>query len=70
MSVPFEPIVPPPSVPPLDNPPTDPDRIPGEEPFPDPQPDQGAAPIARMSAQCPTWGLLGNGVGLHSEVRT
>ncbi|TAW66001.1 hypothetical protein ELI15_17220 [Rhizobium ruizarguesonis] len=54
MSVPFEPIVPPPSVPPLDNPPPDPDRIPGEEPLPDPQPDEGKRqptgrlPIARL----------------------
>lgn len=42
MSVPFEPIVPPPSVPPL-NPPPDPDRMPGE-PLPDPEPDEGPAP--------------------------
>ncbi|MBY5511859.1 hypothetical protein [Rhizobium leguminosarum] len=53
MSVPFEPILPPPSVPPLDNPP-DPDRIPGEEPLPDPEPDEGAAPVTRSSPHCPT----------------
>jgi hypothetical protein len=62
MSVPFEPIVPS-----LDNPPSDPDRIPGEELLP----DQGAAPVSRMSSpHCPTWGLLCNGVRLQSEDRT
>jgi hypothetical protein len=41
MSVPFEPIIPT-SVPPLDNPPPAPERIPGEAPLPDPEPDEGA----------------------------
>ncbi|PDT22303.1 hypothetical protein CO674_17055 [Rhizobium hidalgonense] len=67
MSVPFEPIVPPPSVPPLDNPPPDPDRIPGEEPHPDPEPDEGAAPISPTSSHCPTWGMLCQGVRLQPE---
>ncbi|TAZ56705.1 hypothetical protein ELH71_09950 [Rhizobium ruizarguesonis] len=65
MSVPFEPIVPPPSVPPLDNPPPDPDRIPGEEPHPDPEPDEGAAPTT--SSHCPTWEMLCQGVRLQRE---
>jgi hypothetical protein len=38
MSVPFDPVVPPPSIPPLT--PPDPDRIPGEEPPPDREPDE------------------------------
>ncbi|MCH4547499.1 hypothetical protein MK632_17285 [Rhizobium changzhiense] len=67
MSVPFEPIVPPPSVPPLDNPPPDPDRIPGEEPHPDPEPDEGAAPTSRTSSHCPTWGMLRQVVRLQPE---
>ncbi|KQV30318.1 hypothetical protein ASC97_22685 [Rhizobium sp. Root1203] len=67
MSVPFEPIVPPPSVPPLDNPPSDPDRISGEEPFLDSEPDEGAAPISPTSSQCPTWGMLCQGVRLQPE---
>ncbi|MGO4569175.1 hypothetical protein AB4Z52_30025 [Rhizobium sp. 2YAF20] len=58
-----------PIVPPLDNPPSDPDRIPGEEPLPDPEPDQGAVPVSRSSSHCPTWGLLCNGVRLQSEGR-
>ncbi|NNU40770.1 hypothetical protein G9X64_30665 [Rhizobium sophorae] len=57
MSVPFEPVVPPPSPPPLDNPP-DPDRLPGEEPLPDPEPDEGAARLTRTSTHCPTWGAM------------
>ncbi|WFU86078.1 hypothetical protein QA644_13025 [Rhizobium sp. CC1099] len=69
MSVPFEPIVPPPSPSPLDNPPPEPDRIPGEEPLPDPEPepDEGAAPISRMTTHSPTRGLLCQGVRLQSE---
>ncbi|MBY3256376.1 hypothetical protein E0I74_11690 [Rhizobium laguerreae] len=66
MSVPFEPILPPPSVPPLDNP-SDPNRIPGEEPLPHPEPDEGAAPLPRTSSHCATWGLLSSGVRLQSE---
>jgi hypothetical protein len=71
MSVPFWPIVPPPSVPPpsvppLDNPP-DPDRIPGEEPLPDPEPDEGAGPVTRTSSHCPTWVMLCRGVRLQPE---
>jgi hypothetical protein len=65
MSVPFEPIVPQPFVPPLDNPP-DPDRIPREEPLPDPEPDEGTAPVT-MSSHCPTWGMLWRGVRLRPE---
>jgi hypothetical protein len=71
MSVPFVPVTPPPTVPRLDNPPNDPDRIPREEPHPDPQPDQGAAPAGRISSShCATWGLLCNGVRLQTEDRT
>jgi hypothetical protein len=66
MSVPFEPILPPTSVPPLANPP-DPDRIPGEDPLPDPEPDEGAAPVARSSSHSPTWGMLCSGVRLQPE---
>jgi hypothetical protein len=69
MSVPFEPIVPPPSVPPLDNPPPDPDRIPGEGPLPDPEPDEGAASISPTSSNCHTWGMLCQGVRLQPEDR-
>ncbi|SCW90109.1 hypothetical protein SAMN02927900_06371 [Rhizobium mongolense subsp. loessense] len=58
MSIPFEPIVPPP----------DPDRIPGEESLPDPEPE-GAAPVGRMSAHCPTGELHFRGVRLQSEGR-
>lgn len=57
MSVPNEPIVPPPPPPPVDTPPRDPDRVPGEEPLPNPEPDEGAAPRG-----CPTWGLLCRGL--------
>jgi hypothetical protein len=66
MSVPFEPILPPPSVPPLDDRPPGSDPIPGEEPLPDPGPDQGAASIIRTShskTYC-------NDVREYSEMRT
>lgn len=56
MSVPFEPIVPPPSVPPLDNPPPDPDRIPGEEPLPDQNQTKARGPTLKADHR-PTWGL-------------
>jgi hypothetical protein len=69
MSVPNDPVVPPLSPPPVDTPPYDPDRIPGEEPLPDPEPDEGAAPLVRVSAHCPTWGLLCRGVRMQSEDR-
>ncbi len=64
MSVPNEPVVPPP---PVDTPPRDPDRIPGEEPLPDPEPDEGVSPSVRASVHCPTWGLLCRGTRLRSE---
>lgn len=63
MSVPFEPIVPRPA------PPSDPDRIPGDVSLPDPEPDEGAAPVDRMSAHCPTGELHFRGVRLQSEGR-
>ncbi|MBB4279520.1 hypothetical protein GGE12_007337 [Rhizobium mongolense] len=63
MSVPFEPIVPRPA--PL----PDPDHIPGDESLPDPEPDEGAAPVGRMSAHCPTGELHFRGVRLQSEGR-
>jgi hypothetical protein len=68
MSVPFEPVAPPPKVPPLDNPPA-PYRIPGEEPLPDPEPDDGGAPISRSSTRYSTWGMLCTGVRLQPEDR-
>jgi hypothetical protein len=69
MSVPNEPIIPPPA-PPIDTPPQDPDRVPGDEPSPDPEPDEPANPMVRTSFQhCPTWSLLCRGVGLQSKQR-
>ena len=68
MSVPFEPVAPPPKVPPLDNPP-DPYRIPGEEPLPDPEPDDGGAPISRSPTRYSTCGMLCTGVRLQPEDR-
>lgn len=69
MSVPNEPIVPPP-IPPRDTPPTDPDRAPGEEPSPDPAPDEPANPIVHASSHhCATWALLCDGVRLKTEPR-
>jgi hypothetical protein len=70
MSVPFEAIVPPPSVPPLDNTPPDPDRIAGEERLPDPEPDEGPAATRQKADYCATWGLLCSGVRLQTEGRT
>ena len=70
MSVPFEPIVPPPSVQPLDNPPPDPDRIAGEEPLSDPEPDDRPAATRQKADHCSTWRLLRSGVRLQTEVRT
>lgn len=64
MSVPNEPIVPPPSPLPVDTPPRDPDRVPGEEPLPDREADEGAAPLG-----CATWGLLCRGLRLQPEER-
>jgi hypothetical protein len=70
VSVPNEPIVPPPSPPPVDTPPRDPDRILGEEPLPDPEPDEGASPRSvDASVCCPTWSLLCRGARLQSEER-
>jgi hypothetical protein len=67
MSVPNEPIIPPPA-PPIDTPPQDPDRVPGDEPSPDPEPDEPANPMVRTSLQrCPTWSLLCRGVRLQLE---
>lgn len=62
-----KPIVPPLPVPPVDNPPPDPDRVPGEESLPDPEPDEGPGAFIRESRLCPTWGLLCHGVRLQTE---
>lgn len=62
MSVPNEPIIPPPPAPPLERP--DPDRIPGEEPPPTPEPDQGVVSASAAVTHCVTWGLLCSGVRL------
>lgn len=70
MSIPCEPIAPPPSVLPLDNPLRDPDRIPGEEPLPDLEPGEGPAATRRTANHSPTWGLLCSGVRLQTEGRT
>jgi len=67
MSVPNEPIVPPLSPPPLDRPPGDPDRAPGEDPNPVPEPDEPANPFVRTASHCPTWGLLCRGVRLQTD---
>ncbi|TBA68925.1 hypothetical protein ELH58_10185 [Rhizobium ruizarguesonis] len=65
MSVPNEPIVPPPSPPPRD-----PDRVPGEEPLPDPEPDEGAAPSLRASAPIARRGaFFCRGIHLQPEER-
>jgi len=66
MSVPNEPIVPPPTVPPLDNPIPDPDRIPGDEPPPGPEPDESVV-SARAHIHCPTWGMLCSNVRVQPE---
>ncbi|MGO7118597.1 hypothetical protein [Rhizobium leguminosarum] len=68
MSVPNEPIVPPPA-PPIGNP--EPERDPGETPPPDgPEPDDGDDPMTQAHAQetqrSPTWGLLCRGVQVHA----
>lgn len=68
MSVPNEPIVPPPPAPPIDNPPPDPDRIPGDEPPPGPEPDGGVVSVRAVN-HCPTWGMLCSGVRLQAEDR-
>jgi hypothetical protein len=57
MSVPNDPVAPL-SPPPVDTPPYDPDRVPGEEPLPDPEPDEGAARRLRGSTRSPTRSLL------------
>jgi hypothetical protein len=49
MSVPFDTVVPSPLAPPLDNPLRGPDRIAGEEPLPDPKPDEDVALVRRAS---------------------
>lgn len=68
MSVPNEPIVPPPG-PPIGNP--EPERDPGETPPPDgPEPDDGDDPMTQAHAldaqRSPTWGLLCRGVQVHA----
>ena len=68
MSVPNEPIVPPPA-PPIGNP--EPERDPGETPPPDgPEPDDGDDPMTQAHAQeaqrSSTWGLLCRGVQVHA----
>jgi hypothetical protein len=70
MSVPNEPIVPPPAPPPIDIPPRDPDRVPGDKPPPDPEPDKPANPMVRTSSHCPTWILMCRGVRLQSGAPT
>jgi hypothetical protein len=52
MSVPFEPIVPPPSGPPPVDSPPEPDGIPHDEPPLDPAPDEAARFGRRMPALC------------------
>ncbi|NNH82203.1 hypothetical protein [Rhizobium laguerreae] len=68
MSVPNEPIVPPPA-PLIGNP--EPERDPGETPPPDgPEPDDGDDPMTQAHAQeaqrSQTWGLLCRGVQVHT----
>jgi hypothetical protein len=69
MSVPNEPIVPPPSPPPFDTPPQDPDRVPGDEPMPEREPDEPIDPMIRSSSHYPTWGILCRGLRLQPEGR-
>lgn len=70
MSVPNEPVVPPPALPHINTPPHDPDRVPGEEPPRDPDPDEPINPMTRASGwHCPTWMLLCHGVRLQTERR-
>lgn len=54
MSVPNEPIVPPPPLP-IDIPPGDPDRIPADEPPRDPEPDEPLNPMICQATRHPTW---------------
>lgn len=66
MSVPNEPIVPPPP-PPIERSPEDPDRVPGDEPLRDPEPDEPTNPFIRAASHCPTWGLLCRGIRLQPQ---
>jgi hypothetical protein len=70
MSVSNEPILPPPTVPPVDNPTPDPDRVPGEEPPPGPEPDEVVLSASEGASHCPTWGMLCSGIRLQPEDRT
>lgn len=68
MSVPNEPIVPPPPLP-IDTLPQHPGRIPGDEPPRDPEPDEPTNPMIQTSSHCPTWSLVCRGVRSEPEKR-